>query len=75
MTDRFMPDKAIDLIDEASTRVRMRKSAAPPSYKEAMAGLKSIQRELEEAIANQEFELAAELRDREKKLQDPHRPG
>jgi ATP-dependent Clp protease ATP-binding subunit ClpC len=68
VTDRFMPDKAIDLIDEASSRVRMRRSAAPPSYKEAMAGLKSIQRELEEAIDNQEFELAAELRDREKKL-------
>ena len=68
VTDRFMPDKAIDLIDEAASRVRMRRSAAPPSYKEAMAGLKSIQRELEEAINNQEFELAAELRDREKKL-------
>jgi ATP-dependent Clp protease ATP-binding subunit ClpC len=68
VTDRFMPDKAIDLIDEASSRVRLRRSAAPPSYKEAMAGLKSIQRELEEAINNQEFELAAELRDREKKL-------
>ena len=70
VTDRFMPDKAIDLIDEASSRVRMRRSAAPPSYKEAMAGLKSIQRELEEAINNQEFELAAELRDREKKLKN-----
>ena len=68
VTDRFMPDKAIDLIDEASSRVRLRRSAAPPSRKEAMAGLKSIQRELEEAINNQEFELAAELRDREKKL-------
>ena len=68
VTDRFMPDKAIDLIDEAASRVRMRRSAAPPSYKEALAGLKSIQRELEESITNQEFELAAELRDREKKL-------
>jgi len=68
VTDRFMPDKAIDLIDEAASRVRMRRSAAPPSHKEAMAGLKSIQHELEEAINNQEFELAAELRDREKKL-------
>src|SRR6476469_3398938 len=68
VTDRFMPDKAIDLIDEASSRVRLRRAAAPPSYKEAMAGLKSIQRERDEAINNQEFELAAELRDREKKL-------
>jgi ATP-dependent Clp protease ATP-binding subunit ClpC len=70
VTDRFMPDKAIDLIDEASSRVRMRRSASPPSYKEAMAGLKSIQRELDEAVNNQEFELAAELRDREKKLKN-----
>ena len=69
VTDRFMPDKAIDLIDEASSRVRLRRSAAPPSLKEAMAGLKSLQRELEEAIGSQEFEMAAELRDREKKLQ------
>ena len=69
VTDRFMPDKAIDLIDEASSRVRMRRSAAPPSRKEALAGLRSIQRELEEAKANEEFELAAELRDRAKKLE------
>ena len=68
VTDRFMPDKAIDLIDEAASRVRLRRSATPPSLKEAMAGLKSLQRELEEAIGSQEFEMAAELRDREKKL-------
>jgi ATP-dependent Clp protease ATP-binding subunit ClpC len=68
VTDRFMPDKAIDLVDEASSRVRLRRSAAPPSLKEAMAGLKSLQRELDAAISSQEFEMAAELRDREKKL-------
>ena len=50
VTDRFMPDKAIDLIDEAASRVRMYRSAAPPSLKEAMAGLQSLQRELEAAV-------------------------
>ena len=70
ITDRFMPDKAIDLIDEAASRVRMYRSAQPPSLKEAMAGLTSLQRELEAAITSQEFELAAELRDRERKLRD-----
>jgi len=70
VTDRFMPDKAIDLIDEAASRVRMYRSAAPPNLKEAMAGLNSLQRELESAVNNQEFELAAELRDRERKLRD-----
>ena len=70
ITDRYMPDKAIDLIDEAASRVRMYRSAQPPSLKEAMAGLTSLQRELEAAITSQEFELAAELRDRERKLRD-----
>ncbi|HEV2107495.1 MAG TPA: ATP-dependent Clp protease ATP-binding subunit [Thermomicrobiales bacterium] len=70
VTDRFMPDKAIDLIDEAASRVRMYRSAAPPSLKEAMMGLHSLQRELEAAVNGQEFELAAELRDRERKLRD-----
>ncbi len=70
VTDRFMPDKAIDLIDEASSRVRMQRSAAPPSLKEAMVGLQSLQRELESAVNGREFELAAELRDRERKLRD-----
>ncbi|MGH2561823.1 MAG: ATP-dependent Clp protease ATP-binding subunit [Thermomicrobiales bacterium] len=70
ITDRFMPDKAIDLIDEASSRVRMHRSAAPPSLKEAKAGLQSLQRELEAAVNSQEYEMAAELRDRERKLRE-----
>ncbi len=70
VTDRFMPDKAIDLIDEASSRVRMVRSAAPPSLKDAKAGLESLQRDLEAAVTAQDFELAAELRDRERKLRD-----
>jgi ATP-dependent Clp protease ATP-binding subunit ClpC len=70
VTDRFMPDKAIDLIDEAASRVRMVRSAAPPSLKDAKAGLESLQRDLEAAVSAQDFELAAELRDRERKLRD-----
>ncbi len=70
VTDRFMPDKAIDLIDEAASRVRMQRSAAPPSLKEAMAGLHSLQRELEAAVDSKEYEMAAELRDRELKLRE-----
>ncbi|MBN9494651.1 ATP-dependent Clp protease ATP-binding subunit [bacterium] len=67
--DRFLPDKAIDLIDEASSRVRIRRSATPPSLKEAMKGLESLRHEKEQAIASQQYEYAAELRDREIKLQ------
>ncbi len=70
VTDRFMPDKAIDLIDEAASRVRMYRSASTPSLKEANMGLQSLQRELEAAVNGQEFELAAELRDRERKLRE-----
>jgi len=68
VTDRFMPDKAIDLIDEAASRVRMRRSAAPPSLKEATAGLQSLQRELDAAISAEEFERATELRNQKEKL-------
>ena len=69
VTDRFLPDKAIDLIDEAASRVRMYRSASPPSLKEAKRGLESLRRELDGAVSGQEFELAADLRDRERKLQ------
>jgi ATP-dependent Clp protease ATP-binding subunit ClpC len=70
ITDRFMPDKAIDLIDEASSRVRMQNSLAPLNLKEATKGLDSVLREKEAAIQQQEYELAAELRDREVKLRE-----
>jgi len=66
--DRFLPDKAIDLVDEAASRVRMYRSASPPSLKEARRGLESLRRELDAAVASQEFELAAELRERERQL-------
>jgi ATP-dependent Clp protease ATP-binding subunit ClpC len=68
--DRYLPDKAIDLIDEASSRVRIRRAATPPSMKEAMKGLESLRREKDQAIAAQQYEYAAELRDRESKLQE-----
>ncbi|MCX2727690.1 ATP-dependent Clp protease ATP-binding subunit [Thermomicrobium sp. 4228-Ro] len=68
VTDRYLPDKAIDLVDEAASRVRMYRSASPPSLKEARRGLESLRRELDAAVASQEFELAAELRERERQL-------
>jgi ATP-dependent Clp protease ATP-binding subunit ClpC len=66
--DRFLPDKAIDLIDEAASRVRMQRASTPPSLRDAMRGLESVQSEKEAAISAQQYELAAELRDREAKL-------
>jgi ATP-dependent Clp protease ATP-binding subunit ClpC len=70
ITDRFLPDKAIDLIDEAASRVRMQRSLAPLNLKEAMRGLEAVLREKDESIQNQDYEQAAELRDREVKLRD-----
>jgi len=70
ITDRFLPDKAIDLIDEAASRVRMQRSLAPLNLKEATRGLEAVLREKDEAIQNQDYERAAELRDREVKLRD-----
>ncbi|HEY8598032.1 MAG TPA: ATP-dependent Clp protease ATP-binding subunit [Thermomicrobiales bacterium] len=68
--DRFMPDKAIDLIDEAASRVRMYRSASPPSLKEAMRGLEALRNELDAAISSQDFDLATALRERERKLKE-----
>src|SRR3954451_3901536 len=70
VADRFLPDKAIDLVDEAASRVRIKRSSTPPSLKEAMRGLESLRREKDAAISSQQYEYAAELRDREVKLQD-----
>jgi ATP-dependent Clp protease ATP-binding subunit ClpC len=68
--DRFLPDKAIDLVDEAASRVRIKRSYNPPSAQDATKGLESLRKEKEEAIASQQYEYAAELRDREVQLQD-----
>ena len=68
--DRFMPDKAIDLVDEASSRVRINFSTAPLSVNEASKLLESVRGEKDEAISARQYEFAAELRDRESKLSD-----
>jgi ATP-dependent Clp protease ATP-binding subunit ClpC len=68
ISDRFLPDKAIDLIDEASSRVRVRTLMTPPDLKELDASIKSIIREKDQAIKDQDFEKAAQLRDKEKQM-------
>ena len=70
ISDRFLPDKAIDLIDEAASRVRINHSTTPLSVKEATKLLESVKKEKDEAIAERQYEFAAELRDREAKLAD-----
>ena len=69
VSDRFLPDKAIDLIDEASARVRIRRHSTPPSVRDATKGLEALRREKDQAIGNQQYEYAAELREREVRLQ------
>ncbi len=68
LTDRFLPDKAIDLMDEAGSRVRLDAHTAPPDLKEKEAELARVQKEKEAAVTAQEYEKAATLRDREKQL-------
>jgi ATP-dependent Clp protease ATP-binding subunit ClpC len=70
IADRYLPDKAIDLMDEAGSRVRIRTSGTPLSVKESQKVLETVRREKDEAIAQQQYEYAAELRDRELKLAD-----
>ncbi len=68
--DRFLPDKAIDLIDEASSRVRLRANSLPPEGKDLENDLLKISRQKEEAIRNQEFEKASQLRDEENEVRE-----
>ena len=68
ISDRFLPDKAIDLIDEAASRMRIRTMTAPPSYRELEDEISTVRKEKEAAIEAQEFEKAANLRDKERKL-------
>ncbi len=68
ITDRFLPDKAIDLIDEAASRVRIKAFTAPPDLKDREKMLEEIRKEKEAAINNQEYEKAAELRDKEQAI-------
>ncbi|MSY45676.1 MAG: AAA domain-containing protein, partial [Actinobacteria bacterium] len=68
ISDRFLPDKAIDLIDEAGSRLRMRRMQAPPDFRELEDEIAQVRREKDAAIEGQQFEEAASLRDREKEL-------
>ena len=70
VSDRFLPDKAIDLIDEASSKARLRSYIEPDSLKELQEEIEKIKNEKEEAVLNQKFEKAAELRDKEKSLKE-----
>ena len=68
ISDRFLPDKAIDLIDEAGSRLRIRRMTAPPELREFDDRIANVRREKESAIDGQDFEKAASLRDKEKSL-------
>ena len=68
ISDRFLPDKAVDLIDEAGARLRIKRMTAPPEIKVLEERIAKIKGEKEEAIAGNEFEKAADLRDKEQKL-------
>jgi ATP-dependent Clp protease ATP-binding subunit ClpC len=68
ISDRFLPDKAIDLIDEAGSRMRIRRMTAPPDLREFDERIADVRREKESAIDAQDFEKAASLRDNEKQL-------
>ena len=70
ISDRFLPDKAIDLIDEAGSRVRLLNSKLPPEAKEVDKELRGIQKRKEEAVREQDFTKASELRDREVELRE-----
>src|SRR6201747_34607 len=66
--DRHLPDKAIDLIDEAASRIRIRSMNAPPRYRELEDEIERVRKDKEDSIEAQEFEKAASLRDKERKL-------
>ncbi|UQX88932.1 ATP-dependent Clp protease ATP-binding subunit [Jatrophihabitans telluris] len=68
ISDRFLPDKAIDLIDEAGSRMRIRRMTAPPDLREFDDRIADVRRDKESAIDAQDFEKAASLRDKEKNL-------
>jgi ATP-dependent Clp protease ATP-binding subunit ClpC len=70
ISDRFLPDKAIDLIDEAGSRVRLMNSKLPPAAKEVDKQLREIQKQKDEAVREQDFTKAGELRDREVELRE-----
>ncbi|QNO14821.1 ATP-dependent Clp protease ATP-binding subunit [Alkalicella caledoniensis] len=70
ITDRFLPDKAIDLIDEAASRLRLTTYTAPPDLKNLEQELEDSKKEKDAAVRNQEFEKAAQLRDKEREIKE-----
>ena len=70
ITDRFLPDKAIDLIDEASSKIRLKAFTAPPEIKDLECEIEKISASKKEAIDNQDYEMAAALRDKESKINE-----
>ncbi len=70
ITDRFLPDKAIDLVDEAASRIRLKTFTAPPDIKEMEERVEKLSKEKEDSIRCQEFEKAARIRDEEQKLKN-----
>ncbi|MFO0018036.1 MAG: ATP-dependent Clp protease ATP-binding subunit, partial [Synechococcaceae cyanobacterium] len=73
ISDRFLPDKAIDLIDEAGSRVRLLNSKVPPAAKEVDKQLRDVQKQKEDAVRQQDYSKAGELRDREVELREQMR--
>ena len=73
ISDRFLPDKAIDLIDEAASRMRIKSMSSPPVYRELEEEIEQTRREKEASIEAQEFEKAANLRDKERQLTNKKR--
>ncbi len=73
ISERFLPDKAIDLIDEAASRMRIRTMTAPPSFRELEGEIEGVRKDKEAAIEAQEFEKAANLRDTERRLTNKKR--
>ena len=73
ISDRFLPDKAIDLIDEAASRARIKSMTAPPVYRDLEEEIETTRRDKEAAIEAQEFEKAANLRDKERQLTNKKR--
>ena len=70
ITDRFLPDKAVDLIDEAASRVRLKIVTQPPELKDLEEKIEELAKEKEEAISTQDYERAARVRDKEKKAKE-----
>jgi len=73
ISDRFLPDKAIDLMDEAASRMRIKTMTAPPTYRELEDEIETVRKQKEGAIEAQEFEKAANLRDTERRLTNKKR--